>query len=212
MNSHDIDATIDELVTEHRPRAVLPRPGWRSANCCVLAFLGAGIMFALIQPFRVGFGKDLLAHPLFLLEELSGVALVWCGMAWAFRRAVPGARAAKWAGAALVAACFFVVAVSLSLSGLGAHTTDHGARHACWLEVLACGGLTLTALAVALRRGYPRFGWVQSGLLGLLATLPGAVLMQLACMYSPLHGLVFHYLPMLGLVLAGLAMQRFLRR
>jgi hypothetical protein len=213
MNRGKTDKLIDELVQKHGPRRVLPPPRRRAAVWCSLALTTAIVAYSLVQPFRSGFFAHMLSHPMLLLEMVSAAIFVWCGSIGAFQRTVPGERVSTRAKAVfLVAAMVFVTAVALSFSGLGAESTTHGGRHMCWLEVVACGGATLLVLVLFLRRGHPRFAALQIWLLALIAMLPAAALMQLACAYNPLHGLRFHYMPMLILSILALSAQRYLRR
>jgi hypothetical protein len=80
------------------------------------------------------------------------------------------------------------------------------------MEVVAYGAVCLVAFVLMIRRGVVRFSWKLGMLYGLLAGLVPAALMQLACIYNPVHALMFHYLPAVALVPLGLAAMRLIRR
>ena len=206
---------IGELVADHRPRGALMLPGRRSAVWFAASTLLTVVFILCVQAFRPGALAQLMEYPLLLVEVLSALLIVPFAAYLCFVRTVPGARVPG-----SVVLVFWLLAVTLA-TGLAlscAHTgltpplSTVGARLACWLEVLVYGGLSLTLFLLMGRRGYLRFSSTGGALMGLMAGLLPAALMQVACMYDPSHGLLFHYAPILVLVCAGLLALRLLRR
>ena len=182
-----------------------------------LWLLGAGLFSVLalwlVAPFRSGSLQQLIDTPRFLLENLLGVLTVgWLGVA-GLRLAIPTitplGRRVAWplalllAWLALYAYGFYAPSLAPSM---------HGKRPLCVLEAAVDG---LPALVWGLwlaRRWWPLHGAWTGALLGLSAGAMPALLMQLACMYSPSHIFVFHLLPGLALGAVGALAGKWLLR
>jgi hypothetical protein len=80
-----------------------------------------------------------------------------------------------------------------------------GKREHCWIEAFIYGAPGLALGCYALRRLWPLHGAWSGALLGLAAGAIPALIMQFACMYAPLHIIVFHLLPGLALGAVGAA-------
>ena len=193
---------IAQLSADLRP---VVKPAGGSA-VLALWLLGAGVFsllaLLLAGPFRVGSMQQMIDSPRFLLENLLGVVtIVWLGIA-GLRLAIPSITPLR----SRVAWPLVLLTAWLALYAYGFHTPSlppsmDGKRALCFLEAAVDG---LPALLWGLwlaRRWWPLHGVWTGGLLGLSAGAMPALLMQLACMYSPSHIFVFHLLP--GLALGG---------
>ncbi len=85
-------------------------------------------------------------------------------------------------------------ALELSMAGKRAH---------CYLEALLYGSPGLVFGMILMRRLYPLHGAWSGALIGLSAGVMPALIMQFACMYVPLHIIVFHILPGMALAVVG---------
>ena len=206
---------IGNLVAGHRPRRALMLPGRRALVWLAASTLLTVVLMLCVQVFRPGVLSQLKSYPLLLVEVLSALLIVPFAACICFTRAVPGSRAPR---SVVMAFWFLAVTLSVGLALSCAHTdltppsSAAGARHWCWLEVLVYGGLSLGLFLVMARRGYLRFSSTSGTLAGLMGGLLPAALMQLACMYDPSHGLVFHYAPVIVLACTGLLGLHLLRR
>jgi len=213
MAMQDKQAFIEDLAGSHRRRRpLLPAP-LRALLWFVLAFaVSAGLMHH-VQVFRPGFAGQLVHHPFFLLEVLGALLLAAAGAYLAMARAVPGEPiSGKILAAFWLLAAVFLLGFGAGFTHFAPETSPVGARHACWLEVLVYGGVCLLAFTILIRRGFVRFSWKTGMLYGLMAGLVPAALMQLACMYDPMHALIFHYLPAVILIPVGLAVMRLIQK
>ena len=193
---------ITELSADLRPVAT---PAG-SATVVALWLLGAGafsvVALLLVGPFRSASLQQLIASPRFLLENLLGVVtIVSLGVA-GLRLAIPAITPLR----ARVAWPLVLLAAWLALYVYGFHSPSlppsmDGKRAHCVLEAAVVG---LPALLWGLwlaRRWWPLHGAWSGCLLGLAAGAMPALLMQLACMYTPSHIFLYHLLP--GLALGG---------
>ena len=215
MSINRKDEFIENLVATHRPCRPLLLPVQRALIWFAIVVPTTALLMRFVQAFRPGCMSQLLQHPVFLVEIVSALLLVLLGAYIAAAQAVPGCKISLPLHVQLTGA---MVALSLCIVGgfahLGPESSTLGARHSpgCWLEVLVYGTLVLALFAFLIRRGYVRFSPWQGMLYGLVAGLIPAVLMQLACMYDPHHGLMFHYAPVVIVMLLGILVSRCVRR
>lgn len=213
MAAKDKQAFVKGLATDHRRRRPLMVPSRRALLWYAIAFVISAVLMYFVQVFRPGFASQLLHHPFFLIEIASALLFSFGGAYLLLSHSIPGERGPKRLVVGLYTlAVLFAVGLVASFTSLAPESTTVGARHACWLEVLAYGAICLVVMIVMMRRGFVRFSWSRGMLYGLVAGLVPAALMQLACMYNPSHALVFHYLPTLVLVVLGLVLMRMIRR
>ena len=194
---------IDELVAQATP---VSRPGRTTGNALRWLLVAAVIStLAIIStgPLRSGALDALAASPRFLIESLLGVAAIVSLGLTAFRSAIPSAtpiaRQITWP---LVLLALWVGSYAVGLVDPTLPASMSGKRAHCWLEALVLGAPGLALGCYALRRMWPLHGVWSGALLGLAAGAMPALAMQFACMYAPLHILLFHLLP--GLALGGI--------
>jgi len=213
MEAKDRQAFRKGLVESHRRRRPLLLPYKRALLWFAAAFVISVGAMRYVQVFRPGFAEQLAQHPFFLIEVASSLLFAPLGAYVALARATPGERIPRWAITGLwILAALLVIGLAAGFTSLAPESSTVGARHACWLEVLVYGSICLLLFAGMVLRGLVRFSWCRGVLFGLIAGLVPASLMQLACMYSPPHGLMFHYLPVVLLVPAGLVVMRLFHR
>lgn len=204
---------IKELAATNRRRGPLMLPSRRALLWYVMAFIVSATWMYSVQVFRPGFSEQLLHHPLFLLELASALLIAPLGAYVTLVHATPGERVPRAAVLVLWSlATLFFIGLASGFSTLAPETSTVGARHECWLEVLEYGAICLLMFVLMVRRGWVRFSWERGILYGLIAGLVPAALMQLACMYNPMHALVFHYLPATALIPLGLVAMRMVRK
>lgn len=177
-----------------------------SAAVLTLWLFGAGLFslvaLLLVGPFRVGSLQQMLDTPRFALENLLGLATIVALGVTGLRLAIPSITPLR----ARVTWPLVLLAAWLALYAYGFHAPSlppsmDGKRALCFLEA-AIDGLPALLWGLWLaRRWWPLHGAWTGCLLGLAAGAMPALLMQLACMYSPSHIFLFHLLP--GLALGG---------
>jgi hypothetical protein len=207
------EALIAELVGGHDARPALPLPNRRALIWFVGSLASSVVSALVVQAFRPGFLEQLLQHPVLAVEILSALLLAGLGGYTALLLTIPGERVPRPAWVtALVLAVVLATTLALGFTNLAPASSTVGARHFCFLEVFVYGGGALGLLLYMLRKGFPRMTLARRAALGLSAGLPPAAVMQIACMYDPAHGLMFHYGPVLVLAAMGLALSFVLRR
>lgn len=213
MAIQEKQAFIKELASSPRRRRPLMLPSRRAILWFALALLISAALMHYVQVFRPGFADQLFHHPFFLIEIVSALLIAPLGAYIVMTRSIPGERAPKSVVLGLwVLVLLFVSGFSAGFTHFAPETSTVGARHACWMEVVAYGFVCLLMFAGMVRRGCVRFSWRLGMLYGLVAGLIPAALMQMACMYNPMHALIFHYLPVVVLVPLGLLAMRIIRR
>ena len=169
----------------------------------LLSTLFVVLVTLLIDPIRPGALMQLASKPRFLLETMLGVtAILWVSLA-AFRSAIPGALTGRFATAGLFLIALWLIQYVIGLVSPALEPSTLGDRHHCWLEAIIYSlPVTVAGLSVVHRK-YP-LRPVRAGLfVGLVAGMLPALFMQLACMYEPLHIIMFHILP--GLLMAAVS-------
>lgn len=202
------DEFIKGMVASHRPAPPLIRPGRRALLWFAIALPLIAVAMTLRQEFRSGFGSQLVQHPTLLLEVVSALVLTLLGSYAALVRSIPGEAIPRWTVTALwVTGVLFAAAVAAEFTHFAPEASMLGKRLHCWVEVVVFGGAGTVAFVALVRRGWVRFSWKIGATYGLVALIPGA-LMQLACMYDPVHNVLFHFLPALPVIALGLVLMK----
>jgi len=203
---------IRELAAAHGPTRALWQPGTRAALWFAAVLVVTTAAMLLRQEFRPGFFGQLVDHPMLLAEVASALALTVLAAYAALVNAVPGARMPRPAAAATwVAGALFAAGLVAEFTHLAPESSTLGARPHCWMEVFIYGAAGTWLLVVLARRGWVRFNWLHGAGYGIAAIVPSA-LMQLACMYEPVHNMVFHFLPAVPVIAVGYVLMRRLAR
>jgi len=204
---------IKGMVSGHRPSPPLMLPGRRALLWFAVAFVVSAAAMRFVQEFRPGFAGQLMDHPFFLTEVASALAFTLLGAYVALAHAIPGERVPKFAVTGLwILGVLLIAGLVAGFTPLAPESSSLGARHECYLQVFTFGAIALALFIGLLRRGFVRFSWGRGAVYGLVAGLVPASLMQLACLYSPAHGLMFHYMPAVLLIPIGLLFMKLLAK
>ncbi|HUG09913.1 MAG TPA: hypothetical protein VMM36_02810 [Opitutaceae bacterium] len=208
MPAKDRSEFIKSVVAGHRPAAPMMLPGRRALIWFALVIVGTAIAMRVDQEYRPGFTEQLLQHPALLIEVAAAFALTLLGAYAAFVRAVPGERVPRWAVTALwISGILFCAGLAAEFTHLAPESSSLGARAHCWTEVPIYGGAGMLAFVLMVRRGVVRFSWLHGLGYGIAGLVPGT-LMQLACMYEPVHNMLYHFLPALPVIAIGLVLMK----
>ena len=197
----------DELIHSLKNDLLPVRRPWPPGRVALFWLLASGayalVLAALLGPFRPGFEAQLLTAPRFALEMLTGLGALVCFLVTALAESIPGA-ASRWirfAGWALFAGWlgqFVIGFVSPALE-----PSMLGKRDLCVWEAYL---YSVPPLLVLVRLQWRRFVLEpRSAVLhaSLAAGILPALVMQIACMYEPVHALSFHVLPIALLAIAA---------
>lgn len=200
----DPNKFIDHLVADLKPTPPL-RPAWIRAVIWFSFLTGVTALSILwVQEYRPGFWNQLNQHWRFKAEIISGIVLTLSTFYIVFASSIPGEKGNRAVSLTCIVS-FFIFAGSLGI-GFGMASPESsklGARPFCELEVLIYGGLSMGSLFYLIRNGIIVSYSSKNLLLGFSAGLISALIMQLACMYDPWHGLLFHFIPALLLGALG---------
>jgi hypothetical protein len=200
------DDLIDQLATDLTPTARLANINAVAAGWLLLSALYVIIMIHVFGPIRDNAFTQLSTHPRFLIETVLGLsAILLMGYA-AFRAAVPGALSAKLTkiAAGLMALWLFSYIVGLFNPSL--EPSMLGKRDHCFTETFIYALPPKIAAFWLVRKMYPLNPLRTAMTLALAAGMLPALYMQIACMYSPNHILLFHILPGFLVALLGLSL------
>lgn len=195
---------IDRLAGDLAPRQRPWPPVLRAALWCGVSFLTTYIGVEWFGTYRIGFADELLHNRQFLAEVVAGVFAALVAAYVAFDLSVPGRRWHRYG--VLIGSAPFLVFTLLSLFGFFSPAITpswDGWRLGCEREIVVIAVLpALCAFALA-RSAVPTTRKGVAWLIAIAATCPVATAMHLACMYDPLHTIVFHILPVI--LCAGVA-------
>lgn len=200
----DPDKFIDHLVADLKPTPPLRSAGFRT----VISFSFLAVVTALtilwVQEYRPGFWAQLNEHWRFKAEIISGIVLTLSTFYIIFASSIPGEKVNR--GMKLTCLASFIIftgSLGIGFAMVAPESSRLGARPFCELEVLIYGGLSMGGLFYLIRNGIIVSYSSKNVLLGFSAGMISALIMQLACMYDPLHGLLFHFIPALLLGALG---------
>ena len=211
--SEGTNRLITALAADLKPVRRPGRVGHLAAVWFAVAGLYSWLTVVALGPLRDGAVAALLAQPLFGVEALLGLATV-AALAWAgLRTSIPGesnAAILAWpltlglAWLALYVMAFWYPTHPVSMAG----KRDH-----CVWEAFLISLPSLLGLLWFARRLLPLWPRSTGALAGAAAAAFPAGIMQLACMYSPDHGLIYHIGPIafavaFGAVIGRLALSR----
>ena len=188
----------------HSPRA--GRTADMAAYWLMFNFIIAALLIYLTGPFRAGSLEQMLVHPQFLFESVTGLAAIIMLAMTAVRSGIPSnsTRLKRFLPALLLISIwlgFYVVGIWTP----ALEPSREGARQShCYLETVFYGLPSLILGLYIIRRLWPLNGAWTGLMVGLAAGATPALLMQFACMYMPVHIITSHLLPGLLLGVVGL--------
>ncbi len=196
MNRRDTDELIDRLTRDRPlPGSILPA-GWITISWYLLTIVYVTSCLLVFGPLRPGWTDQMLAHPRFAVEFVAGFGASLLFALAGFRLAIPGlpVRLVQFAGLFLL-----LVWLGSFLIGLGGYPAIEasmlGKRESCVREALI---LSIPPLLVALflirRRFVLQPVRTAASLAGATVIIPAA-LMQISCMYDPVHIFTHHVFP-----------------
>lgn len=196
MNTRDTDELINRLSLDRLiPDSVMPS----GRVTLVWYFLTVAYVTAcllVLGPLRPGWSDQMLAHPRFALEFVAGLGASVLFALAGFRLAIPGlsVRSIQFVGVFLL-----VIWLGSFLFGMGGYPAIEGSmqgkREGCVSEALILSGPPLVVAILLIRRRFVLHPVrAAASLAGATAMIP-AGLMQIACMYDPVHIFTYHVLP-----------------
>lgn len=194
---------IDSLSESLPPVTVARHLNRRAIAWLFITLVISVSMIHLFGPIRGMAWQQLIDHPRFALEMLIGIATLVTLSIGAVHSCIPG-RSIK--AGLYVSLSLFCLLLSHHLIGLFFPTIEpslHGKRSHCALEVLVYSIPPLMVAAYMANRFFVLRPIQSTLLFGFTVGLAPALYMQIACMYSAEHALLFHILP--GIAVAPLA-------
>lgn len=160
---------------------------------------------AAIAPFRPGYDSQLLDSPRFMLEMLMGLGAAACFLYTALAASVPGVDTRWYRRVGWLLLGGWLSQFALGFEFPTFEPSMLGKRDYCVWEAYLYSVPPLIVLIGMQRRRFVLepvraicFGAIASGLIP-------AMMMQLACMYEPLHILKFHVLPVAVLAVVSVS-------
>lgn len=204
---------IDTLVHDLRPARGPRRVESLVALWIVVSWTAVLTAMWLVGPFRPGWLQQLAESPHFLLEMAIGLASGGLAILAAVLLCVPGARTRSWLGWAVGGLLLWVGVYVLAVFDPALEPSMNGKRPGCSIQVLLFGLPPLVLGLALLRRLAPLSRAATGALLGAAAGAVPGLLMQLACVYVPVHILIHHLAPIVllagaGALLGALALRR----
>jgi hypothetical protein len=201
---NDHEKLITSLVNDLEPvkpsaGIVLPFQLW-----LVMVVLFSGGLAWLNGPYREGALGQLASSLQFSLETIVGCLAIVVMAFMAFRSAIPSGLS-EFKQRALPISLLFVW-VAFYIYGIidpALEESMAGKRDHCYLETMLLAALPLL-VGLFWARGLWPTNKMQTGLLfGMAAGSIAAMVMQFACMYDPLHTMLFHVFPGLTMGVIG---------
>ena len=188
---------LDNLANDLKPNRFWS-PVTRSMLFIVFLFVSNLAVLLYEQGFRPGFVGELSSHPRFLLELLTSFSIIICCIYFTFISFVPGFKSSPWMKyLAYASVALFGLCLYLSFQSAAPESTFAGARHNCRDEVFLYSFIGLFVFSFfAFRSAYPTHKWGYL-FMGISSAMVSGTIMQIACMYSPMHALDHHYGPAL---------------
>ena len=188
---------IDGLASDLKPG----RHWHPAARAFIWACLFTAIsVFGMLwyQPFRPQFFNQLLEHSRFGVEMVSAFLVVNCFIYCIFISLVPGRKIPKsLLGLSLFAITIWSISFYLSFQSASPPASPVGARSYCVEEVAVYGIIGILFFFYFVRKTFIPVPRSVYFLMGVTAGLVPGALMQIACAYFPMHGLLVHYMPAL---------------
>jgi hypothetical protein len=189
------DELLDSLVTDLAPVKRAPDVRLLAGAWLLLSAVFVVAVTHALGPIRPTALAQLQAHPRFLAEMIMGVAAITALGLSAFRAAIPGAVSVTLKWLVLATGGLWVAGIAIGLAAPALEPSMLGKRDHCYLETLLYALLPLLAALYWQGRLYPLSAARSAIVAGLAAGSLPALYMQIACMYEPLHILMYHIGP-----------------
>lgn len=148
-----------------------------------------------VNNLRPGWTQQLIDHPRFGVETLSGlIAIILLGVL-AFRLGVPGSKRRLLSISVLISAGVWLGSIVWGLVTPSLEFSMAGAREFCRFETLVYALAPFLLSLYFLQRAYVLNWPLSATVAGVASGLVPAWLMQLACVYHPQHILEAHLAP-----------------
>jgi uncharacterized membrane protein len=191
---------IDNLVDDLEPVKVL----W-PAHIRLIIWMGfflalTGLGMYLRQDFRQAPMTSLFSSSMHSISLWLGLAAVFMLGLNIFKSIIPGEKISKWirySGLALLVTSFALCIFELFHPFIAASSL--GARPFCNLEVLVYGVVGSIISYIFLRKGMLQLSGKTLFYLTITSGLVPALIMQTACKYEPMHNILHHFMPILGI-------------
>lgn len=201
MSSHQ--PLIKSLAAQAVPVKVLINPDMLALLWLLGSIAYCLILIHLFGDIRSNAYSQLITEPRFMLEMFAGLTAIVLTSIVAFRYTIPGAVSRSAKILASMAAIFWIGLNVYGLFDPAIEPSPEGYRHYCAYEIFFYA-LAPLFIAGLLARRRLTLELTNTGFgLGLSAGMIPAWYMQMACMYSPEHMLMFHLLP--AIAVAGVA-------
>jgi len=194
---HAREALIRDLAGDLKP---VRRPGSTALSLlswCVIAGLYSVAIVLVTGRLRDNSLAELLDAPAYTLEFLVAMGVIGLFARAALRTAIPDDR--TWLRSMIAPLLALGAWLALIAWGLAVESaippSTLGKRAHCFLEAVFFGVPSFALLLWYARGLLPLRPRVTAGLAGAAAAALPAMLMQLACMYEPLHTLIYHLSP-----------------
>jgi hypothetical protein len=166
----------------------------------------------LYKPFRSNSLSDLFSYPRFLLEIVSAFCFSSFLVYSLFASLIPSFKIKKSIVVlGLSSGSLFITTLLLSLFTHSPAVSKLGARPHCVEEVFVYGLVSILSFLLYLKHSDYLPSQFHFFTLGMGVGIIPASLMQLACMYDPIHALLFHYGPIILVGLLGLSLPQIKR-
>lgn len=206
-NNHEklISSLVDELEPIGKSvKVMIPFQLW----LLMAALLTASLAW-FWGPYRVGALGQLVSSMQFSLETVAGCIAILAIAFIAFQSTIPASASAfKQGKVPLLLLGAWVAFYLYGLVDPALIESKAGKRDHCYLETMLLSTLPLIVALLWAKTAWPT-NQAQTGLLfGLASGAIAAMVMQFACMYDPVHALVFHVLPGLLMGVVGIILAR----
>jgi hypothetical protein len=203
--SQSRDTLINQLSQRLEP---VNQPGQTTAYA--VRWLTVSVVFAVglmlfLGPFRPGWPSQLFASPQFMVETVAGCGSIMLLASLIFKLGIPGyPQRLRLIALAMVVGSLWLGLLLFGLYSPALDVSMLGKREHCYLEVVLYSWPPIIYGCYLLRRLLVTEPVLAGAIIGVCASAIPAWLMQFACMYSPSHGLIYHFSPMLLGIPAGI--------
>ncbi len=192
--NQDHSKFIESIVDDLTEQKSIFSPEKRTLLFLPIYVGSIALIMYMIAPYRENFISDFQSIH-FLFEFLSGIICFGLLIYSSYLSVVPGALKKRNHIVFLLLVLFYSFVVLMSFSSPALTPSMDGKRATCVFEVLFLSILPLAHLIFLLKRGVFYYKSNITFYAGLACALIPAVIMNIACMYDPIHNFKFHFMP-----------------